>query len=1773
MKENRPDKRGLIQKIHDRKTILLVLSCFAVFITAYALILPASTLDQKTAEAQGGIDIAAQTEDPGQTGTETKSKEDPQAKDDAQTKEDLKAKDDAESDKDVQEKDSTTPEKDPQADLKKSGDQEKAPAKEDKTESSKAGSSEKAPATLSADGKGYSVSAVYDNAAKLPDETKLTVKEIKSSDKDYEALQKLALKTLRDGEKKNGSTGLKFSRFYDISLVAGGSEQEPAAPVDVTISYDKALPIADRSNVRIIHFTENKKGGALKAELLDQDDVKLKVKNDKMSQAAFETKAFSVFGLVETTIEKNVLTSDGQNYKVSVTCGPDAGIPEDAELSVEEITTGASGYDAYVADTEVALDMKKGSADYIRLFDIKIVDADGKKIQPAKGSTVDVRVELADSESEDLSVVHFADGAKAGDVVAAKTDGQAVNFEADGFSVYAVVDGSTDENARMTVEFYSKGTKIATMYVKNGDTEDELEEILYDPGAGVLQSGESFTGWILDNPDYTSEDLDDTMNISDVRAWAEALDITEGYVHRFDAAICKLYTITYKDLDGTVLGMDSIPVKAGEYGTAGIGYTVNMAYTPKDDIHKFEGWTIDEDARPHVASDIPEGGIYQNGDPITIKGDVSFTVNAPEGAWLIFDENGKGAKYNAPQFVKADEVTQRPCSDADMVRNGYTFGGWYDTKEHADAHAQNPSVTTGRFTFGSELESKTTIYASWIPNTRAPYTVIFWGQNDSRDGYEVLGSYSGTNGVVGQDIPYTFVNNGDEDYVTGVGNNNGHYTGFCLTEGSRNQHVTITPEGDAVLNLYYDRILYHFKFYLYRNGSQNNRYDYANNSGSGSTLNDLVTWHSNQTAHPSVTGRQIQSETYGGRTYYYFVMDAYYGEDISSKWPKYDEITGANGREAVSFVMMVGTKLKPNPTNQGSGTVKGIITVMDENILGATNDASGNYVMIRFPDSYYNWRYHIWFETIEGEDYSGKTTHTWNGKTYYEDTIITVRSSNTTVTNQNAPKYEGFDFVDWRSQNWNNRNYWTTGNNPTLYHINQVYDRQKFKISYFDGSYVDGSGNPIQNKASNLLHESGSIPHGKQISTEDREYVPDAPEEGYVFAGWYIDEACTVEYTWGTMPIGGIIVYAKWIQEEYRVFLHPNAGTDENLDWGSENVSTSFRVSYGEKVSTPTGTREGSGYEFVGWYTDPSLGSQYLYNPDTEANNTTVTTPYDKTEDTELNKWGNVIPGQEGVNKDTDRFWISKKLDLYAKWRKILEDADGITVTYTADDGKGHVGSNAPEDASVYPDQARATAQAADTAPDGMYFSHWVIQKWDEDANEGAGGYVDTELTVLPGQEFTIDEAYARKQPDPDNPGKYTYTMQLRAEYGEPEGELPTHIWWFHNYSDTGAARHDSSHQDEGIQINEGIDIQPVPTREGYTFLGWARVPTGTSASQAGTGGDPPTAKVLELDADDLYLKYENDQYKLNDSSSDYNGAVVTQVAADERLQYHDMYAVWEVNTYTVTLKKIVENGTAEDNQHGFVINYDFDDTSLTDGSVTLKHNQTKALSSIKVPYGTVITVSETEEGFDPSYSAERTTDASGAAVSPPEEVDPVANTDDSFKVTGDTTVTVTNTPHKIPIKAVKTDQEGEPLAGVTFRGDLIPGGSVTTAITGQGTDAEAVIFEDNSVLAGTYTIRETAVPAGYYMLEGEVTINVENGDSGGMNVTAEVKNDTRSSVSVALVDTFHPEKGYIITIKNDAGVVLPESGGSGTVWIYLLGSILLLGCGTILVARRRIRA
>ena len=1229
--------------------------------------------------------------------------------------------------------------------------------------------------------------------------------------------------------------------------------------------------------------------------------------------------------------------------------------------------------DASVSATPVERTSPNGMQLYCA-YDIDITK-DGREWQPEPEQPAMVSMEgtnFADGQMLDI----YHEGVNGLEFVAtvASENGK-ITFPAHSFSVYIVAEA--ERYNRLQVNLHRADGSLVTIFVKKFDYEQGasfFNRIVYNPGKGTPADGVKCMGWIA-KANYTGDDIPHSLDYAQVRdSIARRVDagVTDGEVLDFYTMLFKTRTVTYLDHNDAVTHTDQLFFRVEDAQTS-MSYTVNASYTT-DDSHKFEGWKINPDHNGGVINIVghnEDANNYPNNTTISITGDVVFDVNLLEGNWLVFDENGKGGTYNAPMFVLSGENTVCPslATAAEMKRKGYEFGGWYTNSECSDGN---------RFEFGGTIASRKVIYAKWIPHTTAPYTVIMWTQNLNRDGFEVADSYVEENARVGQFIPYTFEDNGDEDYVTGV-RTGGHYTGFCLYDSCRNKQVTITPEGDAVLNLYYYRITYNFKFYLYRNGTttqtvyeytynvstgdnddnppkygyvngeyvrvyyRNSKpkgwrigstsgtvydgpiytydriepgtqvptYDYANNSGSGSTLDELVTWHQNQTQHPGVTtasGFTIQSETVGGRTYYYFVMQAYYGEDISSKWPTYDEITGANGREAVSYVMMVGTKLKPSPTNQGSGTVKGIVTVMNENILGATNNANGNYVMVRFPDDYNNWRYHIWFETVEGEDYTGRTTHTHNGKTYYQETVVVCRSSNTTDANQNEPKYTGFDYVTRLGQNdsgttWTGGHWTTTEGGTTLYHLNYVYNRQKYTISYFDGNYVDGNGNMIQNRGDQPLEESAAIGQGATIANNLRNYEPDCPE-GYIFEGWYVDKGCVEPYRWDKMTVGGIIVYAKWRQIQYRVFLHPNANRDYTLDWGSASQAMNFRRSYGDKISVPKGIRDE--YEQVGWYTDEACTQ--VFNSDLVLNESSVRTTYDKNDPLNytdyMDKWGDIRtdtlpPCNSDLtgNGGSDRFWITKKFDLYAKWRAKLRGANGITVVY---DG-GEEGRPATDTAEfLYNDGTPVVAASACTPPDPrLEFSHWKLLRWT------GSRYIETGTNIYPGATFVADWRNAKtvvlgwynpsngeeydgefdttspRDPNPDDEFSEclaTYTLMLSAQYIEKEEETPdyTYIKWFRN---DGTANNVEiiNGEREPLGINVAV-VPPVPTRDGYNFKGWYR-------SEDETGAIVNTC-------DPNFLHYNSSDGAFYRESSHTN--VANYVAADNYRPMQYLYAIWE---------------------------------------------------------------------------------------------------------------------------------------------------------------------------------------------------------------------------------------------------------------------------------------
>ncbi len=110
-----------------------------------------------------------------------------------------------------------------------------------------------------------------------------------------------------------------------------------------------------------------------------------------------------------------------------------------------------------------------------------------------------------------------------------------------------------------------------------------------------------------------------------------------------------------------------------------------------------------------------------------------------------------------------------------------------------------------------------------------------------------------------------------------------------------------------------------------------------------------------------------------------------------------------------------------------------------------------------------------------------------------------------------------------------------------------------------------------------------------------------------------------------------------------------------------------------------------------------------------------------------------------------------------------------------------------------------------------------------------------------------------------------------------------------------------------------------------------------------------------------------------------------------------------------------------------------------------------------------------------------------------------------------------------------------------------------------QAVDANGIARYDG-LGAGTYTIKETVTPAGYNTIE-----DIE------LTVTYNANGEAKFSVAG---DNARYEDGVIkVEIVNKKGATLPSTGGIGTVIFYVLGSLLVVGCGIVLISKRRMNA
>lgn len=137
----------------------------------------------------------------------------------------------------------------------------------------------------------------------------------------------------------------------------------------------------------------------------------------------------------------------------------------------------------------------------------------------------------------------------------------------------------------------------------------------------------------------------------------------------------------------------------------------------------------------------------------------------------------------------------------------------------------------------------------------------------------------------------------------------------------------------------------------------------------------------------------------------------------------------------------------------------------------------------------------------------------------------------------------------------------------------------------------------------------------------------------------------------------------------------------------------------------------------------------------------------------------------------------------------------------------------------------------------------------------------------------------------------------------------------------------------------------------------------------------------------------------------------------------------------------------------------------------------------------------------------------------------------------------------------------------VTGWSDTEEGGSTLTS------DANG-LFKVIGLDDGTYYLKETKAPAGYNLMSSEITVVITATTTNGQTWTDGVASSALTNLAVTAAGTAgtgDTSTGIAgITVANNKGSTLPETGGMGTTIFYVLGTILVLGAAIMLIAKKR---
>lgn len=126
-------------------------------------------------------------------------------------------------------------------------------------------------------------------------------------------------------------------------------------------------------------------------------------------------------------------------------------------------------------------------------------------------------------------------------------------------------------------------------------------------------------------------------------------------------------------------------------------------------------------------------------------------------------------------------------------------------------------------------------------------------------------------------------------------------------------------------------------------------------------------------------------------------------------------------------------------------------------------------------------------------------------------------------------------------------------------------------------------------------------------------------------------------------------------------------------------------------------------------------------------------------------------------------------------------------------------------------------------------------------------------------------------------------------------------------------------------------------------------------------------------------------------------------------------------------------------------------------------------------------------------------------------------------------------------------------------------------------TSDENGLFNIAGLDDGTYYLREIQAPNGYNLLEDDVKLVITATTANGQDWAGE-PDQALTALNISVNDGAAQngvlDTGIVnVTVENNGGATLPETGGMGTTLFYIIGGLLVVGAGVLLVVRIRMKA